>query len=249
MTKVQNKKVVKKTINKADLAAFSKPKNTKENTLSMMLKSTAENNETDKKVLSDLREGKKAAKQELFGEIKEKGQEQTDLKTPFILIFATTLNGEKELIPREELFGLLKGCLAVKAKVMVIDSQQPSDINNLGELGEKHEGHVIWYNPDTDNSGKGREEKEIDRLLLAADMAIVFSEQMDLIKLLLSYGVILIAGEKSPFLENYKPNEETGNAFLFKKLNSWSVYASLVRALETFKFPYDWGNIVRKVYK
>lgn len=43
--------------------------------------------------------------------------------------------------------------------------------------------------------------------------------------------------------ENYKPVEESGNAFLFPKLNHWQVYSTLVRALENFNFSYDWENL------
>lgn len=227
MHKAATKKLINKVINKSELSGVV----------------------GGKKVLSSLVEEKKIAKQELFGVLEKESKSKIDFKTPFLLIFASDLNGEKELISRDFLFNFLQGCLAVNIKVMVIDTQQPSDLNNLGELTDHHEGHVVWYNPETDNSGKNREEKEIDRLLMAADMAIIFTEQMDLVKLLMDYGVVLIAEEKSPFLENYKPNEETGNSFLFKKKDLWSVYASLIRALETFKFPYDWNNIVRKLIK
>lgn len=45
---------------------------------------------------------------------------------------------------------------------------------------------------------------------------------------------------------DYNPNRETGNAFVYKNDDHWCIFAALVRALETFKFPYDWNNIVRQ---
>jgi sulfate adenylyltransferase subunit 1 (EFTu-like GTPase family) len=144
---------------------------------------------------------------------------------------------------------LLEGLLVLNVKVVVVDTQQPSDLNNLSELANHKAGQIIWYNPEQDDSGRGREEKEIDRLLLAADIAVIFHHHEDLIKLLMNYGVVIVAEETSVLLENYKPNEETGNAFLFDKHDLWSVFAAMVRALETFKFPYDWQHIVRKLFR
>lgn len=43
--------------------------------------------------------------------------------------------------------------------------------------------------------------------------------------------------------ENYNPVQESGNAFLFPKLNHWQVYSALVRAIENFSFSYDWENV------
>lgn len=48
-------------------------------------------------------------------------------------------------------------------------------------------------------------------------------------------------------LENYNPIEEAGNAFLFPKASCWSVYGTLVRALENFNFSYDWKNLQSEV--
>lgn len=196
------------------------------------------------KYLSLLLEGKKAAKQELF---ESRGANLT--KTPVILIFATDLNGEKELLKRDELFKILEGCLVLNAKIVVIDTQQPSDLQDLSELQNNHDHQITWYNPQADKGGKGREEKELDRLLLAADMAVLFNHHLEMIHLLMNYGVVIVGDEKSPLLENYKPNEETGNAFVFGKKDAWGVFAAMIRAIETYKFPYDWKFIVKKVYK
>jgi hypothetical protein len=158
------KKIVKKTVKKADLENFSKAGK-------------------DRKLIggqgpfSMLMEGKKEAKAELFSSMS--GGWRHDGRTALMLIFATDLNGEKELFPREELFKLLDGLRILNIKAVVIDTEQPSDLNNIGELSGHQGGQIVWYNPKQDNSGRGREEKEIDRLFLAADMAVVFHEQMD----------------------------------------------------------------------
>ncbi len=79
-------------------------------------------------------------------------------------------------------------------------------------------------------------------LLEAADMAIGF-EFSDVEEMLLN-GVIPVSCKKKE-LSDYHPNHETGNSFIYTKTNSWSIFAALVRAVETFKFPYDWQGIVR----
>lgn len=233
------KKIVKKTIKKADLENFSKAGKDR--------KLIAGPVTARQEAFSTLVEGKKEARAELFTSMLKTGR--SDGRTAIMLIFATDLGGEKELFPREELFKLLDGLRILNIKVVVIDTEQPSDLNNLGELSEHQGGQITWYNPKQDNSGRGREEKEIDRLLLAADMAVVFHEQMDLIKLMMNYGIVIVAQDKSPLLENYRPNEETGNSFLFKRKDLWSIFAAIVRALETHKFPYDWNHIVRQICK
>lgn len=48
-------------------------------------------------------------------------------------------------------------------------------------------------------------------------------------------------------LENYNPVGECGNSFLFPKSSAWSIYGTLVRALENFNFTYDWKNLQSEV--
>jgi hypothetical protein len=44
----------------------------------------------------------------------------------------------------------------------------------------------------------------------------------------------------------FDPIEEKGNGFLFHR-SAWSLFAALVRAQETYRFPYDWENLVKAV--
>lgn len=237
-------KVIAKKINKQDLDAFSKG----QDYVDMM---EDESSEHTQKMVSLLFQGKQAAKKELLhNHGKKSGRKIHDeMKTALVLVFATDLNGEKELFPRDSLFRLLEGLTVLNVKIIVIDTQQPADLNNLGELTEYPSDQIVWYNPIQDNSGQVKEEKEIDRLLLAADLAIFFNNHNDLIQLLKNYGVVMVADENCPFLENYKPNEEVGNAFMFNKKDLWSVFAAIVRALETFRFPYDWRHIIKNMQK
>lgn len=80
-------------------------------------------------------------------------------------------------------------------------------------------------------------------LLEAADMALCFNFN-DEEEMLLN-GTIPVSGERAG-LKNYDVNKETGNAFIYKDKSKWAIFAAVVRAVETFKFPYDWSNIVRQ---
>lgn len=79
--------------------------------------------------------------------------------------------------------------------------------------------------------------------LEAADIAIVFSK--DDIAAARKNGCVPVAPELDATTVNYNPVQEKGNGFYFKKTTSWDIFAALVRALETYQFPYDWENVVK----
>lgn len=83
-------------------------------------------------------------------------------------------------------------------------------------------------------------------LLEASDMSLSFSFS-DVQEILLN-GTVPISCIRGEILD-YNPNNEIGNGFVYDKNDYWCIFATLVRALETFKFPYDWSNIVRQGLK
>jgi len=89
--------------------------------------------------------------------------------------------------------------------------------------------------------------EEVKKFFRFAHMVLFFSEKpsKDLIKSAIAHDSVPIAYDKVSYLQNYTGPKEEGNCFKFKELNSWSMYASIVRALENFGFPYDWKNIIR----
>lgn len=102
----------------------------------------------------------------------------------------------------------------------------------------KGQGHRIKIIPD--------DEMNLRRMLAGSDVAMFFAEQQDPedIQNALRYGVIPAALQFDG-LEDYNPVQESGNAFLYQEATPWQCFASVVRALETFKFPYDWRTIQR----
>lgn len=175
------------------------------------------------KVMAD----KKSAKEELL---------KKDEKGPLLVVFAPSREGKT--FPQETFYQLLEGLLILSSHVVVVTDDEPADANS------HLRGKFSWINPK-----EGRNDKDVEQFLLAADMALVFEEDHTHLEKLLDKGVVIVGLDKSPMLENYKPNEETGNAFTFSTMNPWDIFRALVRAHETFMFPYDWGNIVRGVLK
>lgn len=89
------------------------------------------------------------------------------------------------------------------------------------------------------------DETHLRSLLSGSDIAMFFSEpQQEDLENALRYGVIPVSMPHA-LLQNYNPVQESGNAFVYEKATVWQSFASLVRALETFKFPHDWRTIQR----
>lgn len=151
--------------------------------------------------------------------------------TPLLMIFAPT-----DKASREVLFKMLEGCLVLPSNIIVVSKDNPPD-------AVKHPvGKITWV-----SSEEMRRDEKLEKYSQAADMAVLFEEHMAQIKELMRQGIVLIGHEKSPLLENYNPNRETGNSFTYSKKNPWDIFMALVRAHETYHFPYDWQNIVRNV--
>jgi glycogen synthase len=83
------------------------------------------------------------------------------------------------------------------------------------------------------------------QLIEAADMAICFNFN-DVEEMFLHGTVPIVSDKTFEGGKNYNPNKETGNCFTFTNENHWQIFAALIRALETYKFPYDWKHIVRE---
>lgn len=88
-------------------------------------------------------------------------------------------------------------------------------------------------------------EQDFEAGLKKAHMAVILDENLDQILKAWEHGVITITSKFNEKIEDYNPNLESGNSFVFKNANEWEVFAAIVRALETYKFPYDWKFIVR----
>lgn len=179
--------------------------------------------------LQKLLDQKKTAKKHLFDEC----WPDSEQKNPLVVVFTT---GEKS--NQNVVHSLLEGLLVLPVHVVVVTEQE------AGENVKHPSGKIIWFNPES-----GRNAPKLESLLLAADMGIVFDEKQSTIHTLFDKGVVIIGHAKSPLLANYHPNEETGNSFTYTEKNPWGVFAAMVRAYETYRFPFDWQHIIRSILK
>ncbi|MCC7196833.1 hypothetical protein IT413_01405 [Candidatus Peregrinibacteria bacterium] len=169
-------------------------------------------------------EAKKKAKMKLMGDSK-------NIREPLVLVFAKSK--EKDL-----LFELLEGFMVLPSHVVVVSDAEPGD-------SVKHPtGKITWLNPQ-----EFEKKNKVEEYLFAADMAVLFAEPHRELQDLMKHGVVVIGHEKSPMLADYHPLEETGNGFTFASYNPWAMFMATVRAHETYRFPYDWMNIVRVMLK
>ncbi|MBI4994516.1 hypothetical protein HZC21_02625 [Candidatus Peregrinibacteria bacterium] len=80
----------------------------------------------------------------------------------------------------------------------------------------------------------------------ASDFVIVLNGD---IASVLKKGCVPVAQMDGDGTTDYNPLIEKGNGFYFAKPTTWEIFAAVVRALETYKFPYDWENLIREILK
>lgn len=83
------------------------------------------------------------------------------------------------------------------------------------------------------------------KVYAASDVMFAASDSedcMDEVKSSMAYGVIPIMPAQA-FAEDYDPVQEHGSAFFYPKGSAWGFFAAFIRAMENFRFPYDWKNI------
>ncbi len=131
---------------------------------------------------------------------------------------------------------LLPGLLELPVNLLI----RGRGSNTYGEMFTKlakGQSHRVSILSDT--------EENLRKMLAGSDIALYCStpDRKEL-ETVMRYGVIPVS-PVCDALENYNPVQESGNAFTYEQATVWQCFASLVRALETFKFPYDWRTIQR----
>ena len=108
--------------------------------------------------------------------------------------------------------------------------------NYFTELAEKNSKKITIL-PDSEENKR--------KIYAAADILLVPAESPECLeeaKNAMAYGVVPVMPPGN-FAEDYNAIAERGNAFFYPKGSPWGFFASLVRALENFRFPYDWKSI------
>jgi len=104
------------------------------------------------------------------------------------------------------------------------------------ELAGKHPKKVAII---SDNDGNKR------KIYAASDMYLATAsteECKEEIEKAMNYGAVPIC-PPNELVSDYNGAKEEGDGFLYKENSPWSFFAAFIRALENFKFPYDWRSI------
>lgn len=86
-------------------------------------------------------------------------------------------------------------------------------------------------------------------ILEQSHIVVLFEEDKDLLNKAWKKGVVPVVQAFDGSIVDYDPNTESGNSFVYNSKNYWEIFAAIVRACETYKFPYDWKSIVRSCIK
>ncbi len=132
---------------------------------------------------------------------------------------------------------LLPGLLTLPLELLVVGKGSAAYGALFTKLAKEHR-HRVHIVPDNESA--------LGSMYAASDMALFLSNPstMKELKLCLSSGIVPVSVASS-MLENYDPVQESGNAFVSESANPWQCFAALVRAMETYKLPYDWRTIQR----
>ncbi|OGJ62255.1 hypothetical protein A3C37_04225 [Candidatus Peribacteria bacterium RIFCSPHIGHO2_02_FULL_53_20] len=151
--------------------------------------------------------------------------------------------GMTEALGGQVLKAVLPGLQTQSMELLILGKGSKEYGALFTELQKEH-GHRIAILPASEAS--------VHKILAASDIALFLApiESSPEVRACLSYGVIPVAPE-SDTLENYDPIQERGTGFLYtssknSEQTAWSAFAALARALETFKFPFDWRTIQRQ---
>lgn len=129
---------------------------------------------------------------------------------------------------------VLPGLLTLPVEILILGKGSAVYGKLFTDLAKTHR-HKIAIIPN--------QETAVRHMLAASDMALfLHAPSAADLKTCLVAGAVPVT-LATDLAEDYNPNQETGNAFVFDQQTPWHAFGAMVRALETFKFPYDWKTI------
>lgn len=148
--------------------------------------------------------------------------EKTSARTPVLLVDLAHVPTDDE-----QTRDLLKGLESLNIEILAVNASAQDRETSIGNV------HYMNGNLKT-------------AALKAADFVLSYDEDVGEIW---TEGCVPVAQSNGNGTINYNPLQEKGNGFYFKSPAKWEVFAAVVRALETYQFPYDWDNLVREILK
>jgi hypothetical protein len=125
--------------------------------------------------------------------------------------------------------GIVDGVPSVGIQLIIEEPKQDNLVSIWRELAGRSEGWI-----------KVLSAEECDERV--ADIEVLEEVTVDVLKTLKEERVVPIAAFG---VQAFDPVDEKGNGFVYTTSDPWSLYAALVRASETYKFPYDWGVVLK----
>ncbi len=143
--------------------------------------------------------------------------------------------GVSDALGGELLKEILPGLVTLPIEILILGKGGAAYGEYLTEITKKHKNRVAIIPNDATH---------ISRMFAASDIALFLVDPADLkeVDTALQFGVIPVC-PKTDAVDAYNPNQESGEGFIYDKITMWHCFGALVRALETYRFPFDWKTI------
>lgn len=129
---------------------------------------------------------------------------------------------------------VMPGLLTLPVQIVVVGKGTPAYGAYFTKLSKDkpHKVAIVAHDAET-----------LENVLTASDLALFCAPpDEDDARACLQHGVVPVS-PASGVLTNYDPNQEAGDAFTYDQLTHWHCFAAAVRAVETYRFPYDFKTI------
>lgn len=167
--------------------------------------------------------------------LSELGMDVTEERM-LLAIFTELSNKESSEVLVEALEGILESGIQVVIRAKGTKKYQEV----VSDFESRYPGMISSFTDNQDSLRKAYSSSDIS-LFLGENYLEELSNSM-------SYGVIPVSLERDG-LADFDPILEQGNSFIIKSLSKWSLFATIIRAKENFRFPYDWQNLQKEVMK
>lgn len=142
--------------------------------------------------------------------------------------------GMSDALGGELLEAVMPGLLSLPMQIVVVGKGSTSFGAYFTKLSKEKPHKIGIVANDTDT---------VERVLTASDMALFCAPPAEeVLRACLEHGAVPVSPATS-VLTNYDPNQEDGNAFTYDQPTHWHCFAAAVRAIETYRFPYDFKTI------
>lgn len=163
--------------------------------------------------------------------------EMTENKKSFVVWYTQDLRSKYH---SEDLIKAFEWCLTIWMQVVLFASAEHKFQEPIEKLYENFSKQITILDQSDEN------EKDI---LAMSDASIFLNQDDTKIFSSLSYACIplyLNVENNNKIINNFNPLSEKWNWFLIESSSYWHIFSTIIRAYETYRFPYDWENLKRQ---